>query len=47
MITSNSSGFWKRERYRNELAKALAGRANLPFEVEPEFLEQTLSGGDI
>ena len=35
-----------RERYRNELAQALAGRANLPFEVEPEFLELTLSGGD-
>ena len=35
-----------RERYRNELAKALAGRANLPFEVDQEILEQTLTGGD-
>lgn len=35
-----------RERYRNELAKALTGRANLPFEVEPDILEETLKGGD-
>lgn len=35
-----------RERYRNELAKALAGRASLPFEVEPEILEMTLTGSN-
>jgi len=35
-----------RERYRNELAKALTGRANLPFEVDPEILEETLTGGE-
>jgi leucyl/phenylalanyl-tRNA--protein transferase len=35
-----------RERYRNELAKALTGRAKLPFEVDPEILEETLTGSN-
>lgn len=35
-----------RERYRSELARALAGRASLPFEADPEFIEQVLQQGD-
>jgi len=35
-----------RERYRSDLARALAGRASLPFEADPEFIEQVLQQGD-